>query len=683
MISQLFFLLSALAIQNDTVQQVSDPVSDPDVSQVFVTASKKHQRVENLATAISVVTKAEILEKNITLLPDLLREEAGVYIQQTTPGQGIPIIRGLKGSENVHLIDGMRLNTAFFRNSPNQYLALVDPFMTEQIEIIRGPASVLYGGDALGGVLNVITHTPSFQGEDWQYLGEMFVSYDSADQKTLSHLSLDFGNEKIATTLGLSYQDIGTRTIGGGNKVPFTEYISKAFNNKWVFNLGENKQLKFDVQYLTQPATPRVDDLVTGFGQTQPDSSLFLFAPNQRQFVHLSYNDTSATSFYDEANFQVASQLIKDHRIRSAFDSEVITKEQNESALFSFQTSFNKQFSDTFDAVYGLDFYNDIISSAKQRIVNEITSIEDPRFPDDSSMRHVGLFADFTTEVGNHNLTLGFRYSDYKIDLNSSNIDNDTLNLNDLTWNASWLYRLDDNNRLFANLGRGFRPPNIFDLGQVGERPGNRFNVINAEVKPESVHTIDMGWKHFGDTWDVDFTLFYSQYKDKISSVETGEITAAGQIIVQSQNLNDVVLYGLESSFKYLFENQGQLKAVVNYTWGEEALNNISEPADRIPPLNGFIGYSQPINNKWSINPKIIFADTQDRLSSRDTRDPRIHPDGTGGFVTYNLYLNWKISGTSKVRFGLENIFDKKYREHGSGLEAAGRNFHASFNHLF
>ncbi len=679
MISQFFLLLSLLATENDTSEQVSES----NVDHIFVIASKKHQSIENLATAVSVVTKAEILEKNITLLPDLLREEAGVYIQQTTPGQGIPIIRGLKGSENVHLIDGMRLNTAFFRNSPNQYLALVDPFMTEQIEIIRGPASVLYGGDALGGVLNVITHTPSFQGENWQQLGEMFVSYDSADQKSLSHLSFDFGNEKIATTFGLSYQNIGTRTIGGGTEIPFTSYISKAFNNKWVFTLSENKQLKFDVQYLTQPATPRVDELVAGYGQEQPDSSLFLFSPNQRQFIHLSYSDTLSTPLYNEADYQVAWQLIKDHRIKSAFDSESITKEQNESALFSYQSTFNKRFNDTFDAVYGLDFYNDTITSAKQKINSAVTSIVDSRFPDNSTMRHIGVFTDFTKIIGAHDFTLGFRYSNYEIDLNSSNIANDTLNISDLTWHTSWLYHIDDNNRLFANLGRGFRPPNIFDLGQVGDRPGNRFNVINTQVKPETVHTLDIGWKHFSDSWNVDFTLFYSQYKDKIASVETGELTEDGQIIVQSQNINDVTLYGLESSFDYKFENQGKFKAVVNYTWGEETFNNISEPADRIPPLNGFIGYSKPINDKWSINPKIILAGTQDRLSARDIRDPRIHPNGTGGFVTYNLYINLKLTGASKVRFGLENIFDKKYREHGSGLEAAGINFHASFNHLF
>jgi outer membrane receptor protein involved in Fe transport len=678
MLTYSLLILFGFASQNVTVEKTND-----DVEHVLVTASRKQQSVENLSTAVSVVTKAEILEKNITLLPDLLRDEAGVYIQQTTPGQGIPIIRGLKGSENVHLIDGMRLNTAFFRNSPNQYLALVDPFMTSQIEIIRGPASVLYGGDALGGVLNVITHTPSFDGMDFQNQGELFFSYDSADEKTLSHLAFDLGNEKIATTFGLSYQDIGSRTIGGGDEVPFTSYSSRAFNNKWLFNINENQTIKFDIQYLTQPSTPRVDDLVAGFGQTEPDSSLFLFSPNQRQFVHLSYNNSAPTSFYDSADYHAAWQLIKDHRINSPFDSEDITKEQNESALFSFQSSFNKQVNEGLDMVYGIDFYHDTISSAKQKIVDNISSVRESRFPDDSSMRHVGLFADFTKLYESQDITFGFRYSDYTIDLNNLAVENDALKLDDLTWHAGWLYHLSDENKIFSNLGRGFRPPNIFDLGQVGERPGNRFNIINTDVKPETVHTLDLGWKHFGETLTVDFAVFYSKYKDKIASVETGEVTADGFFIVQSQNINDVSLYGVESSMKHIFSSGSELKAVINYTWGEETSDGISEPADRIPPLNGFIGYKKDLNDKWSINPKIVYANTQDRLSSRDVRDARIHPNGTGGFVSYNFYANWDFAGNAKVRFGIENIFDKKYREHGSGLEAAGRNFHASINYLF
>lgn len=653
------------------------------VENVIVVASKKSQSVENLSTAISVVTKAEILEKNITLLPDLLRDEAGVYIQQTTPGQGIPIIRGLKGSENVHLIDGMRLNTAFFRNSPNQYLALVDPFMTEQIEIIRGPASVLYGGDALGGVINVLTHSPEFSGQQWQSQGDLFFSYDTADEKSLSHVMVDAGNEKIATTLGLSYQNIGSRTIGGGTSIPFTSYTSKAINNKWIVTINEEQKISFDMQFLSQPSTPRVDDLVTGYGQTQPDSSLFLFTPNERQFAHLHYKNDKATLAYDHSNYHLAWQKIKDYRVNSPFDSESLTKEQNLSTLLTLQSTFDKSFSNEMDVVYGLDLYHDTINSAKQNEDAGVVTNKTSRFPDNSTMRHLGLFVDATKYFEHQDITFGVRYSDYRINLNSPNITEDVLNLDDLTWHAGWLYHLDANNRLFANLGRGFRPPNIFDLGQVGERPGNRFNVINTNIKPETVHTFDLGWKHFGQQWYVDFAVFYSAYTDKIASVETGELTEANQLIVQSQNINDVVLYGVESNIRYDINETSELKAVINYTWGKETTNSFSEPADRIPPLNGYIGYKKTINDKWSINPKIIFATTQDRLSARDTRDPRIHPNGTGGFVTYNMYANWKYSSQATIRFGIENIFDKKYREHGSGLEAAGRNYQISINHLF
>ena len=655
---------------------------DESVETVIVTASKKQQKQENISAAVSVISKEKLQEKSFALLPDLIREEAGIYIQQTTPGQGIPIIRGLKGSENLHMVDGMRLNTAFFRNAPNQYLALVDPFVTEQIEVVRGPSSVLYGGDALGGVVNIVSHTPTFSGTEWQNQGSFFVSYDTADEKSLSNVTFDSGNEKLATTIGFSYQDVGSRTIGGGGVIPFTAYTSKALNNKWIYKINDSKTIKLNMQYLNQPSTPRVDSLVAGFGQAEPDSSLFLFSPNERQFTHLTLDDLSPTVVYDTASYNVAWQRIKDYREKVSYGSTSTTYEQNQSSQISFQSAFTKKVNHL-DFVYGLDFYSDTINSAKQKLSEGELTTQEPRFPDDSNMRHWGVFVDATRYFEHQDIVFGLRYSDYSIDLNSSSTSEDVLKLDDLTWHLGWLYHLDGKNRLFANLGRGFRPPNIFDLGQVGDRPGNRFNVINYDVKPETVHTIDFGIKHFSTDWTVDLAVFYSQYDDKIASVETGEPTNSGQIIVQSQNLNDVRLYGLESHFNYRFGDDSEFDAVLNYTWGEEKSELLTEPADRIPPLNGYIGYKKHLSNRWTINPKIIFADTQNRLSSRDISDPRINPFGTGGFVTYNLYSTWKLNSGANIRLGLENIFDKKYREHASGLEAAGRNYHASFNYLF
>jgi len=309
-----------------------------ELSPIQVTAGKYRSSTNDTATAVSVVTRDEIKERPNALLPDLLRGESGVYIQQTTPGQGIPIIRGLKGSQNVHLVDGLRLNTAFFRNAPNQYLALVDPFLTSQIEVVRGPASVLYGGDALGGVVNIISHTPDFGGPDFQYEGQLFTSWDSADEKWISHANLDFGNEKWASTLGISYQDIGARTTGSGEEIPFTSYTARAINNKWIYNINNQSSLLFDIQYVHQPSTPRVDDLVAGFGQTEPDSELFLFEPNERLFSHIRYQTSAATRFYDEAEYHVGWQKITDNRRRRDLGDDRTNFEFNPSSLFSLQS---------------------------------------------------------------------------------------------------------------------------------------------------------------------------------------------------------------------------------------------------------------------------------------------------------------------------------------------------------
>ncbi|MCX7553227.1 TonB-dependent receptor [Marinicella sp. S1101] len=681
------FLLLLIA-NNAFAQEISgeeDQSKDIEtLAPLQVTASKTATSTNDSATAVSVVTRDEIKNKPNTLLPDLLRQESGVYIQQTTPGQAIPIIRGLKGSQNVHLVDGMRLNTAFFRNAPNQYLALVDSFMTSQIEVVRGPSSVLYGGDALGGVVNVLTHTPEFYSSEWDITGQVYSSWDSADEKWISHAGADFGNNKIASTIGISYQDIGQRTTGSGQNIPFTAYTSRSINNKWVFNTSDSSNWIFDIQYTHQPSTPRVDNLVAGFGESEPESRVFEFQPNERLFSHLKYTSANPTGWYDMANYHVAYQKITDNRFSQPLSGNRTDTEQNNSELLSLQADWNKAINDTNMLVYGFDTYVDTISSARQRVLADGTEVpRDPRYPDQSKMQQFAIYADWHQYLGDHELTLGGRLSDYDIDLNSPQISDDQLDLTDFTWHASWLYKINDADRVFVNVGRGFRPPNIFDLGQVGERSGNRFNIINPDLDPESVLSFDVGFKHAGNGWQAEIVAFVSRYQDVIASVETGELTADERIVVQSQNINEVDIYGIESELNYYFDNGGHLFANVTYTHGTEDTSDGEGPADRIPPTFGVIGYQQDISTEWNLRSQVRFAETQDRLSARDLRDARINPFGTGGFVVYDTHFTWRPAINSQIRLGVENIFDKKYREHASGLDAPGRNYHASFYYDF
>lgn len=665
------------AEQSTDQQQTSEQLAP-----IQVTASRLATNTNDSERAVTVVTRADIHNKPNALLPDLLRNEPGVYIQQTTPGQGIPIIRGLKGSQNLHLVDGMRVNTAFFRNAPNQYFALIDPFMIGQIDVVRGPGSVLYGGDALGGVVNVITHTPSFLGDPWQTSGQLTGIYNSADEQWLSHVNVDSGNETLATTLGLSYQDTGGRTTGSGETIPFTAYTARAANNKWVYQVNDEHRLIIDMQYLRQPATPRVDDLVAGFGQSQPDSQLFLFAPNERYFAHLNYQSSQATSWYDHADWHVAWQKIVDGRIKQGFNSDSITTEQNASELWGVQIDFDKLVG-AGQWVYGVEHYEDTIRSAKQKTRDHVITEQEPRFPDQSVMKQWAVYGDYHHQIGPHRLTAGGRYSDYRIDLNSPEISDDQLNLSDFTWQLGWLYALNDQDRLFVNVSRGFRPPNIFDLGQVGERPNNRFNVVNADVKPESVRTLDMGYKHAGSGWQAEAVVFLSDYNDVIASTLTGETTESGQDIVQSQNIGEVRIWGLEAQLNRYFNDGGHLYVHLTYTYGEQTEDNQDEPADRIPPTFGVLGYHWPLSDSLTWRQQARYATNQDRLSARDMRDARINPLGTGGFVVYDSHLTWQAGLQTTVRVGIENLFDKKYREHASGLDAVGRNYHLSVFYEF
>ena len=164
----------------------------------------------------------------------------------------------------------------------------------------------------------------------------------------------------------------------------------------------------------------------------------------------------------------------------------------------------------------------------------------------------------------------------------------------------------------------------------------------------------------------------------------TGEVTPEGRLVVQSANLNEATLYGLESGLRYIPTETFEIYAVLNVTRGDEReAEGPTVPADRIPPLNGRLGMIWEFNPDWRFEPYLDFAAAQDRLSPRDERDPRIDPRGTPGFGTLNALLSWQATESVSAGLRLQNLGDKRYREHGSGIDAPGRNLGAWVELLF
>lgn len=687
LVAPFFLLLFQTPLLAD--ENSADDLYERDIQeQVQVTATRTNKRDIDIAAAVTAIDEESILGQAPDVIAEMLRGEPGTFFQQTTPGQGIPIIRGLKGSQVLHMVDGMRLNNAFFRNAPNQYLGLVDSFATRRIEVVRGSQGSLYGADAMGGVLNILTEEPDYSDQTWQQDGRLYASYDSVDEGWVVSARTKGGKQGWGFAGGASYQDHSSRTSGSGEKLIPSGYRSKAADLKFLIDTSERSSLMLSAQVMEQPSTPRYDELVPGYGQTEPSSEQFLFEPNRRSFIHARFRLDGSSGWFDQFEAHLARQVITDDRLTQEYASPVIVSENNSSTLDGLTLQFNSSLPSGLTMVWGAEYYTDAVDS--QRFTHLEGSGQEiavrSRFPDNSSMDSAAIYLSgewLTTD--NFDLTAGLRYSWFDISLPATaNNAEVKLTPSDLTGDIHAVYALSPEFKLVANFGRGFRPPNIFDLATLGPRPGNRYNIANTELEPESVWSYDLGFKMETDNLEMEVFGFYLDYSDKITSVFTGEVTADGRDVVRSENRNSVKIYGIEAGLYWAVMDDLRVFAVLNYTHGEEHDDpGVTIPADRIPPLNGKIGLEYFLNGVWRFEPYLLFASKQDRLSPRDVRDPRINPDGTAGWGTLNLLLDWQMTPQVQLGLRLENLADKAYREHASGIDAPGRNIGLWVNYSF
>ena len=636
------------------------------VDEITVTATRRPVDVDLISSAVSVA------EADTPLLTDALRDTVGVYVQQTTPGQGAAIIRGLKGSAILHTVDGIRLNNAIFRSAPTQYLALVPSAAVERIEVVRGSPTSLYGSDAVGGVVQVSTRKPTFETDGSR--GRLVGRLDTAELTRELKGDVEFGDEALAFGFGGSALKTGDRRTGGDDRIGpsgFEAYSARAI----VYRQSEKRTWFVDFQYAEQPETPRVDELVAGFGQTEPDADEFFFAPNARTFLHGQYehhfNETDWT-------IDLAWQRIDDDRQSVSRGSDRRRFEENRSDLFGLSSSLSGA-RGAASWITGVEFYHDSVDSSRveRDLDGSAETVRSSRFPDGSSLSQAGLYANGTWSWGPSVLfSGGIRLSRVDVELAATALTPASdFDVTDLSGDAGIILNVSEALQLTSNIGFGFRAPNIFDLGTLGNRPGNRFNIPNTSLDSEHVTQVDLGLRYRADRLRVELVVYRLDYDDRITSVTTGQQTPDGRDIVQSVNASSTAIYGVEVGFDLDVSDALSLHGIVNYARGEQQLDGgTEEPSDRMPPLSGQLRLDYSASARLTLSAALRFADEQDRLSARDVGDSRIDPDGTAGWVTADLVADIAVNDSLALELAWENLLDASYRYHGSGLDAAGQN---------
>jgi outer membrane receptor protein involved in Fe transport len=632
----------------------------------------------------TIVDRRQLDERQATDMFQTLQQEVGVLVQRTARGQSSPFIRGLTGQQVLILVDGVRMNNATFRAGANQYFNTIDPGQVERIEVLRGPQSVLYGSDAIGGAINVVTR--SADRNRGAYRGGSFTeTYSTADSGTYSRMNVEGISGNVGVFAGASYLNVRDLDRGGDQgRQPFTNYDQYAGDVKIDRLLDDDHILTVGLQHFEQTDVPRSDRFAP-FSNGPPFNAPrpTFFDPQQRDLAYLRLQGLDPTEWTDAYTLTASYGRQKEgsREIRSStrtdlgqFDVETV------GVSVVGVTELDRRMADYMGKLtYGLDWYHDDVDAFKNRFnpTNGSLAAITPQFPDDSFYQRIGTFLTWDVPLTSRlELTSGVRYEHIDaggtpiVVVNNVNTPvHITPSYSDWIGNVGLSYELTPCWRLVGSIAEGFRAPNLDDLvatNSLVQQAGQ--DIPTTDLQPEHSVNYEVGVKLDAQRLRSQAFVFWTDLGDNI--VRTQAAAGLFQRANQDSYLNGVEWYG-----EYLLANGWNAYGNFAYTYGQNLEANM--PLSRIPPTQGVLGL------RWRDEQSRHWFDTyawlvrkQDRLNFQDLTDSRIPPGGTPGFQTLNFRVGTTLgeSCNHQCSLSLENIFDQAYRVHGSGVEGPGFN---------
>jgi len=664
-------------------------------AQVFVTAPREQQLLQEAPYSAGVLGTDELrIDQPVRTVPESLKYQPGTLVQKTGHAQGSPYIRGFTGFRTLFLIDGIRLNNSVFRDGPNQYWNTVDAFGLSRIECVRGPFSVLYGSDAIGGTLNAVTRGVADieSGSNWDR--QAYYRYASAEDSHIGRLeSIGYLAEDLALSLGCTIKGFGD--LEGGKEVGTQEktgYDEQDWDVKLEFFPDEDTRLVLAHQGVDVEGAWRTHKTIYGIDWEglKVGNELRRVLDQDRKLTYLQYHRHNIDSFCDEFQAGVSHHLQQEQRDRFRTGNRHDVQGFDVNTLGAFAQF--KSPSDTGEWIYGTEYYRDWVSSFNHSYNTDGTlkksAIQGP-IADDATYDLVGVYVQDTIPVSEPmSLILGCRYDYTAVDANSVQDPNtgEQIKLAD-QWNAvtgsgRLLYHLDAEKRcnVFVGVSQGFRAPNLSDLTRLDSARTDEIETPSPGLDPEHFVSYEVGLKARTAGLSGQVALFHTDIRDMIVRTPTG-VTIGEEHEVTKQNAGDGYVQGVEAEVRCgLGEN---VTAFGIFTWMDGKVETfptsdpllVEEPIDRLMPPTGRFGLRWDIDSAYWIEGACTVAAKADELSTRDASDTsRIPPGGTPGYTVYDVRVGCNVSSDLKLSAAVENIADEDYRIHGSGVNEPGRN---------
>jgi hemoglobin/transferrin/lactoferrin receptor protein len=618
------------------------------LEEVVVTATKTKKEARDIPGSLNVITSEDIEQKAATSVGDVLRDEVGIEISGGPRAlqAEAPNIRGLSGARVLLKIDEARFAPLFAHRGR----LFIDVDDIERVEVVRGPASALYGSDAIGGVIQVFTKEPKDKLKPGEKYGvDLKGQFDSVNTQYRESMRffarpLDW----VEYIAGINHWDSKSFETPTGGSVANSSSFGNDAMGKLIFHLNENSDLKFNTQFFKDNAK------VPANAETNATSANRLVARDtERQLFNIVYDYTSDVSIPSSLHTNIYWHLaeIFEHALTGS-----LREDTRDFDTFGFEIRANNKFGIKGIAnslIYGFEFYRDKTRARRKTTtgISNISGVPDSRF------QGIGTFLQDEIELfGRFTLIPGLRFDLFKSTTTGQADKEDSR----VSPKIGATYKLTEAVNLFGNIAWGFRAPRPGELFASGTHfPGNTFQP-NPDLRPEKSINYEVGLKSNFGRLKFDSSVFLLKADDFIETIVTRTTTRAN-------NIGRARIYGAENSVE--FDIGKGLSTFATYDWlkGDNLTNDT--PLASIPPDTLVLGlrYVDPEDRFWAVFSGRI-VDKQGRAPS-GTRD-------TAGYAVWDIKIGLPIPGVkgAKLTFGAENIFDKGYREHLSSLRAPGRN---------
>lgn len=717
------FITLAVSAQEKAKDTVKNQI---DLEEVVISASKWEQKLNEVPNKITKITKAQILRNNPQTSADLLAQTGTVFIQKSQLGGGSPMIRGFATNRVLLVIDGVRMNNAIYRSGNLQNIISIDALSTQTAEVIFGPGSLIYGSDAIGGVMDFHTLEARFAKEKKALVtGSALARYSTANKENTFHADINLGLKKWSFLSSFSYSkfdDLKMGKQGGQDSYLRPEYIERIngvdsivknpdprvqrfsgynqvnFLQKVRFKPTQHLDLQYSFTYAGTGEAPRYDRLVQ-YRNGKLRFAEWKYGPMLWRMHNLQVLHGKKTAIYDDARLTIAYQNYDESRIdrTRANNNRNIQAEKVNAVSINLDAAKKLGKGELF---YGLEYVHNKVGSTGERnnIVTNQTTPFVSRYPDGSTWNTSGIYGSYKINfTPKFTLTTGLRYS-----YNTLNAVFDTtfikfpynkaeIKEGAFTGNMGLVYRPAETWQLNGNISTGYRMPNVDDIGKLFESVPGNVTVPNPDLTAEYAWNFEVGIiKTIIQKFRLELNAFYTVLNDAIvrrpttfNGQDSIDFDGVKSRVEALQNVAKATVWGFQGSAEYYFTGQLSVQTHANWIGGKETDDTKNEQVAlrHAPPFYGntllkyrhknlYVEASAYYNSKIKNEDLAPSEQAKTDIYAKDANGKPYSP----AWYTLNFKTSYQLTKNLLITAGWENFTNQRYRPYSSGIVAAGSN---------